>query len=158
MSPGSFSSSQRDQTLEMLLSRERVLSLLYAKVGPRKSMVGFVECGVSVILLLALPSAETDAVPALTPDRYERVMMGDLLLRYMNTGKITMVFHKQRCSREHRTAPSSTDHPSIKTPLLGLTSCSCLRIEKVPCLQGLNKVYTGLFRLGKLLRPFFLCC
>lgn len=32
VSPGSFSARQRDQTLEMLLSRERVLSLLYAKV------------------------------------------------------------------------------------------------------------------------------
>lgn len=32
ISPAAFSSAQRDQTLEMLLSRERVLSLLYAKV------------------------------------------------------------------------------------------------------------------------------
>ena len=31
-SVGSFSTRQRQQTLEMLLSRERVLSLLYAKV------------------------------------------------------------------------------------------------------------------------------
>ncbi|CAM9614149.1 unnamed protein product [Ectocarpus sp. 4 AP-2014] len=34
VSPGAFSSTQRDQTLEMLLSRERVLSLLYAKTFP----------------------------------------------------------------------------------------------------------------------------
>eukprot|EP00752_Nemacystus_decipiens_P006207 g5600.t1 len=37
VSPGSFSARQRDQTLEMLLSRERVLSLLYAKTFPLNS-------------------------------------------------------------------------------------------------------------------------
>lgn len=45
VSPGAFSSTQRDQTLEMLLSRERVLSLLYAKV-----LTGTYVCLVFVVL------------------------------------------------------------------------------------------------------------